>query len=359
MKPAELAAFLNHLVQQQLKLSTMIWGPPGIGKSSIVAQTAAVHGLGFIDLRLSQLAPTDLRGLPVARNGASRWYPPEFLPRKGKGILFLDEINLAPPAMQGMAQQLILDRRVGSYEVPKGWYIWAAGNRKEDRAAVFDMPAPLANRFLHLEVTPDFESFKAYALLAGVHEHIVAFLAFRAELLHKLDPQQPAWPSPRSWEMASRLYHAGLEITPAVGAGAAAEFEAYRSLYRDLPDLQRILEGAGAGVAFPAEPSLRYATVIGLTVRAEAAQPAVHAFRWLAEAAPPEWVQLCAADLFRLMRARGQMPALQRLILQDEVLQRYLEAYEAMMAQAEAARSPEAAAYLRTLLSAARPAALR
>src|SRR5690606_19509089 len=162
MKPHELAAYLDALVSNQLMLSTMIWGPPGIGKSSIVAQTAARFGLGFIDVRLSQLAPTDLRGLPVPEDGIARWYPPEFLPRDGRGILFLDELNMAPPAIQGMAQQLILDRKVGSYTVPEGWFIWAAGNRKEDRAAVFDMPAPLANRFLHLEVEPDSESFKAY-----------------------------------------------------------------------------------------------------------------------------------------------------------------------------------------------------
>ena len=75
--------------------------------------------MGFIDVRLSQLAPTDLRGLPVAEEGMSRWYPPEFLPREGEGILFLDEINMAPPAMQGVSQQLILDRRVGSYLCPR------------------------------------------------------------------------------------------------------------------------------------------------------------------------------------------------------------------------------------------------
>lgn len=176
----------------------MIWGPPGIGKSSIVGQIAQENDIDFVDVRLSQLAPTDLRGLPVAEDGISKWYPPEFLPRDGKGILFLDELNMAPPAMQGVAQQLILARKVGSYVVPSGWFVWAAGNRKEDRAAVFDMPTPLANRFLHLEAQPDFDSFKAYALETGVHEQIIAFLSFRPTLLHKIDPQQPAWPSPRS-----------------------------------------------------------------------------------------------------------------------------------------------------------------
>jgi len=135
---------------------------------------------------LSQLAPTDLRGLPVAEDGMSKWYPSEFLPRGGKGILFLDELNMAPPAMQGVAQQLILDRKVGSYMVPPGCFVWAAGNRKKDRAAVFDMPTPLANRFLHLEVQADFESFKAYALEKGVHEQIIAFLSFRPTILLKV-----------------------------------------------------------------------------------------------------------------------------------------------------------------------------
>ncbi len=330
MKPAELAVFHDRLIQHDLKLSTMIWGPPGIGKSSIVAQTAAAHGLGFIDLRLSQLAPTDLRGLPVARETVSRWLPPVFLPRDGAGILFLDEINMAPPTMQGMAQQLILDRRVGSYVVPDGWFIWAAGNRSEDRAAVFDMPAPLANRFLHVDVLPDLESFRHYALARGIDERIIAFVSFRPELLHRLDPQQPAWPSPRSWEMASHLYRAGLGIVPAVGAATAAEFEAYVAVYADLPDLERILAGDD-GAAFPGEPSMRYATTVGLTARATDEQAAYHAFRWLARAAPLEWVQLCASELFQLMRMRGQWRSFQRLVAGDEVLQGWMAEHEQLL----------------------------
>ena len=113
MTPTELQTWLAGVAQNRLPLSVMIWGPPGIGKSSIVSQAAAGQDMQILDLRLSQLAPTDLRGLPVPEDGISRWYPPEFLPRDGQGVLFLDEINMAPPAMQGVAQQLILDRRVG------------------------------------------------------------------------------------------------------------------------------------------------------------------------------------------------------------------------------------------------------
>jgi hypothetical protein len=332
MTPAELADYLAGLIRHDIKLSTMVWGPPGIGKSSIVAQTAEANELAFIDLRLSQLAPTDLRGLPVAENGLSRWYPPEFLPREGKGVLFLDELNLAPPAMQGMAQQLILDRQVGSYHVPEGWFIWAAGNRKEDMAAVYDMPSPLANRFLHLEVEPEFESFKRYALTHGVHEHILAFLAFRPDLLHKLIPQQTAWPSPRSWIMANHLHRAHLGIESAIGTATAQEFKAFVALYGSIPDLEAILQGDGDGIPFPGEPSLSYATIIGLTTRAKDAQAAYHAFRWLVGAAKPEWVQLCAIDLFRMMRLKGRMQELNDFIQGDAQVQGFLETYQDAMA---------------------------
>ena len=332
MTPAELANYLDGLIRHDIKLSTMIWGPPGIGKSSIVAQTAEAHEMACIDLRLSQLAPTDLRGLPVAENGLSRWYPPEFLPREGKGILFLDELNLAPPAMQGMAQQLILDRQVGSYRVPEGWFIWAAGNRKEDMASVYDMPSPLANRFLHLEVEPEFESFKRYALDSGVHEHIIAFLAFRPNLLHKLTPQQNAWPSPRSWVMAGKLHRANLSVESAVGSATAQEFKAFVALYGSVPDLEAILQGEGKTIPFPSEPSLCYATIIGLTSRAKDVQAAYHAFQWLVGVAKPEWVQLCAIDLFRMMRVKGMMEELNGLILQDEKIQLFLATYQDAMA---------------------------
>ncbi|HEY1013270.1 MAG TPA: AAA family ATPase [Herpetosiphonaceae bacterium] len=331
MNPHELKAYLNALVAHDIKLSTMIWGPPGIGKSSIVAQVAAAHKLEWIDLRLSQLAPTDLRGLPVPEGGVSRWLPPEFLPQAGAGVLFLDELNMAPPTMQGMAQQLILDRRVGSYEVPDGWFIWAAGNRKEDRGSVFDMPAPLANRFVHLEVEPDFASFKDYALAAAIDEQLMAFLSFRTGLLHQIDTRQPAWPSPRSWMMADPLFKAGLDIAPVVGPVAAAEFQAFLAVYQHMPDLDAILRGEGSAIRFPEEPARRYAATIGLTLRVREAREGYHAFAWMAEQAGAEWVQLFAGDLFRLLRARGQMAALAQLIMQDQRLQQHVSQFQQLL----------------------------
>jgi AAA domain (dynein-related subfamily) len=333
MTPEALATFLKKLVEHRLKLSTMIWGPPGIGKSSIVAQTAQAHDLEVIDLRLSQLAPTDLRGLPVAdhERSVSRWYPPEFLPREGRGILFLDEVNLAPPAIQGIAQQLILDRKVGSYSVPDGWFIWAAGNRKEDRASVFDMPAPLANRFIHLVVEPDFESFKTYALTQRIHEHLLAFLSFRPALLHKLDPQQPAWPSPRSWMIANELYHVGLDVAPVVGLGAATELSSFIAIYRRLPDVAAILQGKGQDIVFPKEPSLSYAVTAALTMRATTLTESYQAFQWMAAKASAEWVQLFATDLFRLARSHNELGKLAMLVEKNKQLQEMYRDYMTLL----------------------------
>ena len=330
MTPEALTQFLKTIVDQKLLFSVMIWGPPGIGKSSIVAQTAQAHKLEWIDVRLSQLAPTDLRGLPVPDHDhhISRWYPPEFLPTKGRGILFLDELNMAPPAMQGMAQQLILDRKVGSYTVPDGWFIWAAGNRKEDRAAVFDMPVPLANRFLHLFVTPEFASFKAYALAAGAHEQILAFLSFRPELLHKIDPAQPAWPSPRSWMMASALHSADLTIEPVVGPAVQAEFQTYLAVYNNLPDIDKILQGGGDMIPFPKEPSVRYAAVMGLTRRATDLKQILRAFRWIASKASSEWAQMFATDLMRLFRAQGKIGVLVTAATQEPRLQKLMHDFD-------------------------------
>ena len=95
MTALELQGFLNQLIVNNVKLAVMLWGAPGIGKSSIVQQVAKAHGLDFVDVRLSQLAPTDLRGLPVAEDGIAKWFPPEFLPTSGSGIFFLDELNMA------------------------------------------------------------------------------------------------------------------------------------------------------------------------------------------------------------------------------------------------------------------------
>ena len=128
----------------------MLWGPPGVGKSEMVSQVAKENDVQVIDIRLSQMEPSDLRGIPFRENGSVEWAVPAMLPnveRHGEtGILFLDEITSAAPSVSAAAYQLILDRRLGQYDVPPGWAIFAAGNRQGDRGVTYSMPAPLANR---------------------------------------------------------------------------------------------------------------------------------------------------------------------------------------------------------------------
>jgi hypothetical protein len=175
---------------------------------------------------------------------------------------------MTPPAMQGVAKQLILDRRVGNYYVPVGWMICSAGNRKEDRASAFCMPSPLANRFIHVQVEATIEGFRRYAFEQGFSDKLIGFLSFRQDLLHKLNPDEMAWPSPRSWEMAEQLLRSGLDVEPSVGAGTAAEYYAYLSIMENIPDIVGIISGS-KHPAFPSETSLRYATVMSLVSRSD------------------------------------------------------------------------------------------
>lgn len=327
MTPQGFEEYIDGLVTNGLNhLSTMIWGPPGIGKSSIVAQVARRHGLDLIDLRLGQLAPTDLRGLPVPvpEDGVATWYPPAFLPHESRGILFMDELNMAAPVMQGIAQQLILDRRVGSYVVPDGWFVWAAGNRKEDQASVYEMPAPLRNRFVHLTVEADYASWQQYAARTGLHEQIQAFLAFRSDLLFQFSTGATAFPTPRSWETASELHAAGLDIGKAVGEGAAGEFYAYLDVYDLIPDVDRILAGWGEAFSFPEEPSVRYAVIMGLATRAETADQAFEGIQWCTGNASDEFMQLLFAVLIPNLQSKGQNGAFLRKYGADPAVQRFL-----------------------------------
>lgn len=292
----------SQIIASGTKTALMLWGPPGLGKSSLVEQVAAAHGLDCIDLRLSQLAPTDLRGLPVADHqaGIARWFPPEFLPQGGEGILFLDELNMAPPTMQGVAQQLILDRRVGSYTLPAGWFVWGAGNRKEDRAVVSTMPAPLANRFIHLEIEPDVDSFTEWGIKNGVSHQVIAFLRYKPQLLHRMD-ESLAWPSPRSWVVAGNLHRLGINPEVAVGRGAAQEFTAFVAMEKQLPNLEAIVAGRYQG-ELPSRPDVLFAAVSGLGVLVKNAQQ-LEACVSLLSKVGDDWAMLLVGDVVGRIQA--------------------------------------------------------
>ncbi len=255
-------------------LPVFLWGPPGIGKSAIVKQLAEEHGLEFIDLRLTLLDPTDLRGIPFLKDGSAEWAPPVFLPRSGAGVLFFDELNAAPPTIQASAYQLILDRKVGEYSLPTGWKIVAAGNRETDRAVTFRMPKPLSNRFLHIEIEPNLEDWKLWAMKNDIHSQIISFLNFRPGLLFVFEPTSAsqAFATPRTWEYASSLLSSDLHgdllrlaIVGVIGEGAAAELWSFLEMAKHLPSIDDILQGENT---VPENPSILYAVVGSLVNRA-------------------------------------------------------------------------------------------
>ena len=283
MRPAQLTTILETeftSTREGHHTPVMLWGPPGVGKSQIVAQIAERHHVPVIDIRLSQMEPSDLRGIPFRTEGLVEWAVPAILPdasRHGaEGILFLDEITSAPPSVSAAAYQLILDRRLGEYRVPDGWAIFAAGNRQGDRGVTYAMPAPLANRFSHFEVETNLDDWVAWAYANGIDERIIAFLRFRPELLFDFDPAHNpvAFPSPRSWEFAHRalqkfsarpaLLQGSLQAC--VGPAAGVELNAFVNSLDQMPDLDAIVDGSEVPV--PREIDLQYAVAAALVGRA-------------------------------------------------------------------------------------------
>lgn len=283
MRPSHVRAILAReclAARERLHTPVMLWGPPGVGKSQLIASVAAEYGAGLVDIRLSQMEPTDLRGIPFRVDASVEWSVPRLLPSEQRdgahGILFLDEITSAPPTVTAAAYQLILDRRLGEYRLPEGWAVFAAGNRYGDRGVTYTMPAPLANRFTHYEIEPHLDDWVAWAHCQGIDPRLIAFLRFRPELLFEFDPaRQPiAFPSPRSWEYANRAlakFTSASELIldalqACVGVAAGAELKAFLDHTNELPDLNAILHGQSRDV--PESLDLQYGVAAALVRRA-------------------------------------------------------------------------------------------
>ena len=287
MRPAQILKVLDKEYQSAIDghhTPVMLWGPPGIGKSQMVAQVAQKHKIPVIDIRLSQMEPSDLRGIPFRIEDRVEWAIPSMLPDSSRhgmqGILFLDEITSAPPSVSAAAYQLILDRRLGDYIVPEGWAIFAAGNRQGDRGVTYSMPAPLANRFSHFEVDAHLDDWVAWAFKNEIDERIIAFLRFRPELLFEFDPTQNpvAFPSPRSWEYCHRALKKFMDtpelllgsLQACVGQAPGIELKAFIDNLENMPDLEAIVRGEKASVL--KEIDLQYAVstaLVGHAIRAQ------------------------------------------------------------------------------------------
>ena len=263
-KRPELAAVLPPL---------MVWGAPGLGKSTILRDAAREAGIGFIDVRLAQREPVDIRGLPVPGPDGVKWLVSSDWPRdpKSRGIILFDEITAADRSLQVAAYEFILDRRLGElYRVPDGWYICAAGNRTGDRAVATTMSSALANRFLHVELGEDAVSWAAWALRHAILPSVVGFIRFRPGLLFNQEGEnlERGWPTPRAWERVSRM----LEVMAAedeelvrhmvyglVGNRAGVEFMEFRKMSATMDDVLAMMRDPSAEVKIPQKADMKYA----------------------------------------------------------------------------------------------------
>lgn len=274
MNPEQTKRSLSYLCER--KVPVFLWGPPGIGKSSIVAQIAKEKKIKYVDLRLSLLDPTDLRGIPFFKDDTALWAPPSFLPNGSdeEGILFLDELNTAAPMVQASAYQLILDRKIGEYTLPEGWSIVAAGNRESDRGVVFRMASPLANRFVHLEMQANVEDWKAWAIKAEVNPTIIAYISYRPDSLFTFntDSDEKSFATPRTWSYVDEIIKSNPDdeiimplISGAIGEELAASFLGFRAVAHELPDIDSIIEGSCEVV--PTDTSVLHMLCTALSIR--------------------------------------------------------------------------------------------
>ena len=249
---------INHAIRKQRPI--FLWGPPGIGKSDIVEQIGRSMNALVIDVRLSLWEPTDIKGIPYfdPTVGKMVWAQPSELPDAEMAskyeniILFLDEMNSAAPAVQAAAYQLILNRKVGTYKLPDNVMIVAAGNRESDKGVTYRMPAPLANRFVHLEMQVSFNDWFQWAVDNGIHQDVVGYLQFSKKDLYDFDPKAStrSFATPRSWAFVSELIADDVDeetatdlVCGSIGEGLAVKFMAHRRIAASMPDPADILSG--------------------------------------------------------------------------------------------------------------------
>jgi hypothetical protein len=265
LNPLELRHLLLTLPAER---TPFIWGPPGIGKSAIVRAAASVLGLPCVTLLGTQIAPEDLIGVPRIRllesgNAATEFCPPRAILRSEPYLLFIDELNSAVADVQKAFYSLILDRRLGDYELPATSRVIGAGNRIEDRALVRPMATALSNRMIHVTLEATAEAWLAWAAASGIDPIVLAFIRARPDRLVEPPPTDatPAYPTPRAWHMLSdAIKTVKPSLWPALAAGsvgdrAGAEFSAFAKRALDAPTLDDLSSGRAE---VPRDPELLY-----------------------------------------------------------------------------------------------------
>jgi len=332
----------------QARVPTLVWGPPGTGKSSTILMLGRSLDIPVEVVIASIREPADFSGLPIVDDGEVRMAPPAWarrLAQAGRGILFLDEISTAPPAVQAALLRVVLDRVVGDLPLPAGVAVVAAANPPEQAAGGWDLAAPLANRFCHLQWRLDaaawadgmVQGWPAPAVprlpdnweagIPAARALVASFIRSRPHLLLQVPREEAAagraWSSPRTWDMAARLLAAAQAagadedavaelVAGCVGEGPALEFLGWRRSL-DLQDPEQLLANP-ASYRHPARGDQVYATLAAV-VAAVVARPTQE--RWRAaweiiaravQAGAPDMAAAAARALAGVRQSNWSLP---------------------------------------------------
>jgi hypothetical protein len=257
-------------------LVAMLHGSPGKGKSAIVHEVAKQYNLKVIDLRLSQCDPTDLMGFPNILGSRAGYVPMDTFPIEGDRLpdgydgwlLFLDEANGAPLAVQAASYKLILDRMIGKYHLHKNVAIVCAGNLETDGAITEPMSTAMQSRLAHIELMDDVEGWLDWAATNGIDNRITSYIGFRPGNLYDFNPEHTdkTYACNRTWEFANRVLKVTADNDPdrlpmlagVISEGKAREFLTYIKIYTSLPTIGAIVANPEA-VHVSNEPSVLYA----------------------------------------------------------------------------------------------------
>lgn len=266
-------------------ISTLVQGHPGVGKSTIASTLAAEMGLPRIDIRLAQRDPVDLCGIwfPDKDKKALEAYPPRWALEAAERpyFIFLDEINAAVTKLhQAAAYQIVMDKRVGEVQLHPNTVVMAAGNLDDDPAHVTALSSTLRNRFAHFTLRVDAKTWLGWAADVGLHPSVLAFVAHHGDkVLYAYDGDAMAFPTPRSWEMASRVLSVAADtdrkrlVSACIGAAATEQFFDWLNLNNKV-DVAQIIRN-GQPIDFTrglyADPSFIQATIyaVGAWLRAD------------------------------------------------------------------------------------------
>ena len=330
MKPTEVLDMLVSMykfntsgkVPRQRQINLFLEGAPGVSKSSLVYQAAAMIGGEVEEFRCAGADASDVKGIPDLSDGRTRWATPEEFPTDPdwKGCLFFDEIVQGTSLVQSSLSQLVLEGRMGKYVMPKGAIIVAAGNRRSDRSAVNEMPRHMADRFTFVPVEADVDDFCGWAGANDIRPEVTSFIRDRRELLAAFDPQQPKSPSPRGWAFVSSLLDSGqtglalqTALAGQVGAGAAIEFLAHLRMFGQIPTVEEILADPDNARVPTGEnaPSMCYAVASNLS-RIMSASNAKKVVTYIERFPSEEFAVVTMKDALereKIMEREGRAPA--------------------------------------------------